>query len=69
MRTNTERTGLRLAPKLKRRIEKRATKMAMTPSAFIRWCIEQMLDSVEWDEQMKRDVKSGKMKKLYGKDV
>lgn len=62
---NTEGIGLRLDPKLKRRIEKRATKMLMTPSAFVRWCLEQTLDFVERDEQITRDVKAGKMKKLY----
>lgn len=68
MRKHTEGIGLRLDPKLKRRMEKRATKMLMTPSAFMRWCIGQVLDSMEWDDQMKRDVKSDKIKKLYRKE-
>lgn len=68
-RVRTATIALRLPPTIKRRMEKRATKMMMTPSAFIRWCIEQVLDSMEWDDQMKRDVKSGKMKKLYEKEA
>lgn len=59
---------VRVTAKMKKRAVKMATKMAMTPSAFIRWCMEQMLDGAIWDKQIANDVKSGKMKKLYQRE-
>lgn len=68
MQTNPERMSLRLSTRLRRRIKKAAKRKDMAPSTFIRWCIEQICDSVEWDDQIANDVKAGKFKGLYPKE-
>ena len=68
MEIHIERMTMRLSTKLRRRIEKAAKRKEMAPSTFIRWCVEQVCDSVEWDKQIANDVKSGKIKGLYSRE-
>ena len=48
MQTYTEAIRVRVSTKIKQRIEKAATRKAMSPSAFIRWCVEEMLNELDW---------------------
>lgn len=68
MRIYTEAIRVRITVKLRRRLEKHAKAKHMAPSTFIRWCVEQVCDSVEWDRQIASDVKTGKIKGLYPRE-
>lgn len=59
MRTHTKSVTLRLPPKLLTRIQKAAKLMAMAPSTYVRWCVEQVLDAQAWDRQTAKDIERG----------